>query len=163
VFRFVRLNAAPNAAVMGSDPDAFFLRALECWDTEAQQRHQTGRPITEATARERLKMRLFRDIVVRQARPATSARSPKDAFLLVLNERDTLDFARMAELLGLCATPDSVRDTLAVDGVIFEDPQEGWQTADAYLSGNVKPSSPSPRRPRWLTAGYSAKSTPYAL
>jgi N12 class adenine-specific DNA methylase len=138
VFRFGPLNSAPNTAVMGSDPDAFFLRALECWDTEAQQRHKTGRPVSEATARERLKMPLFRDIVVRQARPATSARSPKDAFLLVLNERGTLDFARIAELLGPGTTPDSVRDTLAAEGLIFEDPQAGWQTADAYLSGNVK-------------------------
>src|SRR5712691_10766535 len=138
VFRFGPLNAAPNATIMGSDPDAFFLRALECWDTAAQQRHQTGRPVTEAAARERLKMPLFREIVVRQAQPATSTRSPKDAFLLVLNERGTLDFARMAELLGPGTTPESVCDTLVVDGLIFEDPEAGWQTADAYLSGNVK-------------------------
>jgi N12 class adenine-specific DNA methylase len=76
--------------------------------------------------------------VVRQTKPPTSARSPRDAFLLVLNERGTLDFARMAELLGPGTTPESVRGTLAVDGLIFEDPQEGWQTADAHLSGNVK-------------------------
>jgi hypothetical protein len=76
--------------------------------------------------------------VVRQARPATSARSPKDAFLLVLNEGGTLDFARMAVLLGPGTTPDSVRDTLAAEGLIFEDPHARWQTADAYLSGNVK-------------------------
>jgi N12 class adenine-specific DNA methylase len=83
-------------------------------------------------------MPLFREIVVRQARPATSARSPKDAFPLVLNERGSLDFARMAELLGTGMTADVVRDTLVADGLIFEDPENGWQTADAYLSDNVK-------------------------
>jgi N12 class adenine-specific DNA methylase len=31
-----------------------------------------------------------------------------------------------------------VRDALAGDGLIFEDPESSWQTADAYLSGNVK-------------------------
>jgi N12 class adenine-specific DNA methylase len=138
VFRFGPLNAPANAAVMGTDPDAFFLRALERWDTEAQQRHRTGRPVADSAARERLKMPLFREIVVRLARPATSARSPKDAFLLVLNERGSLDFARMAELLGGCMTADVVRDTLVADGLIFEDPENAWQTADAYLSGNVK-------------------------
>ncbi len=137
VFRFGPLNAATNAAAMGTDPDAFFLRALERWDTEAQQRHESGRPVTDAAARDRLKMPLFRDIVVRQARPAISARSARDAHLIVLNERGALDFGRMAELLG-SGGPDSVRDALTVDGLIFEDPEAGWQTADAYLSGNVK-------------------------
>jgi len=36
---------------MGIDPDAFFLRALERWDTETQERHKTGRPVTDATTR----------------------------------------------------------------------------------------------------------------
>jgi N12 class adenine-specific DNA methylase len=138
VFRFGPLNAAPNAAATGADPDAFFLRALERWDTEAQQRHRTGRPVTDAAARERLKMPLFREIVVRQARPASFAHSPRDALLLVLNERGTLDFARMAELLGPGATAEGVRQSLAADGLIFEDPETGFATADAYLSGNVK-------------------------
>ena len=31
-----------------------------------------------------------------------------------------------------------MRDALAADGLIFKDPEAGWQTADAYLSGNVK-------------------------
>ena len=61
---------------MGINPDAFFLRALERWDTESQQRHKTGRPVTEASARQRLKMPLFHEIVVRQARPAISWRWP---------------------------------------------------------------------------------------
>jgi len=137
VFRFGPVNAAVNAAAMGTDPEAFFLRALERWDGDAQRRHTSGRTVTEPSARERLKMPLFHEIVVRQARPASSARSVRDAHLIVLNERGTLDFDRMAELLG-GSTPESVRDTLAADGLIFDDPEAGWQNADAYLSGNVK-------------------------
>jgi N12 class adenine-specific DNA methylase len=138
VFRFGPLNAHANAAAMGADPDAFFLRALERWDAEAQQRHRGGRPIAEATARERLKMPLFHEIVVRQARPATSARSARDALLIALNERGQLDFHRMADLLGTGSTPATVQAALASDGLVFEDPEGDWQTADAYLSGNVK-------------------------
>ena len=125
---------------MGIDPDAFFLRALEGWDTETQQRHKTGRPVAEAADRQRLKMPLFHDIVVRQGRPAISARSVRDAFLITLNERGALDFGRMAELLGPGGSQNenAVRDTLASEGLIFDDPEGGWQTADAYLSGNVK-------------------------
>jgi N12 class adenine-specific DNA methylase len=138
VFRFGPLNAQANVAAMGIDPDAFFLRALERWDTEAQQRHKTGRPVSETAARERLKMPIFHEIVVRQARPATSARSIRDAYLITLNERGTLDFSRMAELLGPGSSPDTVREALAADRLIFQDPEHGWQPADAYLSGNVK-------------------------
>ncbi len=138
VFRYGPLNAHANVAAMGINPDAFFLRALERWDTESQQRHKTGRPVTEASARQRLKMPLFHEIVVRQARPALSAGSLRDAYLITLNERGTLDFGRMAELLGPGSSQDDVRDALANDGLIFDDPERGWQTADAYLSGNVK-------------------------
>jgi len=88
------------------NPDAFFLRALERWDTETQQRHKTGRPVTEAAARQRLKMPLFNEIVVRQARPAFSARSVRDAYVITLNEHGALDFGRMAELLGPGKQPE---------------------------------------------------------
>jgi len=132
------LNAHANVAAMGIDPDAFFLRALERWDTETQERHKTGRPVTDATTRERLKTPLFHEIVVRQARPALSARSVRDAYLITLNECGALNFARMAALLGPGRSQDNVRDALADDGLIFDDPEAGWQSADAYLSGNVK-------------------------
>ena len=74
----------------------------------------------------------------RQARPARSARSVRDAYLITLNECGGLNFGRMAALLGPGSSPDDVRGALAADGLIFEDPEAGWQTADAYLSGNVK-------------------------
>ncbi len=125
VFRFGPVNAAVNAAAMGTDPEAFFLRALERWDSDTQRRHATGHPVTESAARERLKMPLFHEIVVRQSRPASSARSVRDAHLIVLNERGTLDFERMAELLD-GSPPERVRDTLAADGLIFDDPEAGW-------------------------------------
>src|SRR5437868_917659 len=51
VRRFGPLNASANVAAIGADPDAFFLRALERWDTEAQQHHRTGRPVMDGAAR----------------------------------------------------------------------------------------------------------------
>jgi len=113
---------------MGINPDAFSLRALERWDTESQERHKTGRPVTEASARQRLKMPLFHEIVVRQARPAVCAGSVRDAYLITLNERGTLDCGRLAELLGPGGSQDTVRDAPSGDGLIFDDPEGGWQT-----------------------------------
>ena len=60
-------------------------------------------------------MPLFHEIVVRQARPALSAGSVRDAYLITLNERGTLDFGRMAELLGPGSSQDAVRGALAND------------------------------------------------
>jgi len=65
----------------------------------------TGRAVSDQAARERLKIPLFHDIVGRQARLATHARSARDAFLITLNELGTLDFNRMAELLGSTTAP----------------------------------------------------------
>src|SRR5579859_7654343 len=70
-----------------------------------------------------LKMPLFHEIVVRQARPAVSARSVRDAYLITLNECGGLNFGRMAALLGPGSNPDDIRDALAADGLIFEDPE----------------------------------------
>ena len=123
VFRYGPLNAHANVAAMGSNPDAFFLRALERWDATTQLHHKTGRPVTDALARERLKMPLFHEIVVRQARPALSARSLRDAYLITLNERGGLDFGRMAELLGPGSSQDDVRDALAGRRAHFRRPR----------------------------------------
>jgi N12 class adenine-specific DNA methylase len=85
-------------------------------------------------------MPLFHEIVVRQARPARSARSVRDAYLITLNECGALEFGRMAELFGPGGSQNenAVHDALADDGLIFDDPEGGWHTADAYLSGDVK-------------------------
>ena len=110
VFRYGPLNAHANVAAMGINPDASTRTPSSCVrsnaDTETQQRHKTGRPVTEAAARQRLKMPLFNEIVVRQARPAFSARSVRDAYVITLNEHGALDFGRMAELLGPGKQPE---------------------------------------------------------
>jgi hypothetical protein len=115
-------------------------------DVEESIGRGEARPLTreerEAAARDRGPAKTVyapaSEIVVRQARPALSAGSVRDAYLITLNERGTLDFGRMAELLGPRSSEDNVRDALAGDGLIFDDPEGGWQTTDAYLSGNVK-------------------------
>ncbi len=62
-------------------------------------------------------------------------KSATDALAVVLNERGAVDIDRIAELRGVSAA-----DALAElgDAVFFDPQSKGWQTADAYLSGQVR-------------------------
>jgi N12 class adenine-specific DNA methylase len=60
--------------------------------------------------------------------------TPQDALFVSLDERGKLDLPHIAELLKL-----SVDDAIhALGPTVMEDPAQGWQTADEYLSGDVK-------------------------
>lgn len=64
----------------------------------------------------------------------TSAATAKDALVASLSERGRIDMDLMQELYGKPA--EQIADELG--DLIFSDPDAGWQTRDAYLSGNVK-------------------------
>lgn len=66
--------------------------------------------------------------------PPTSAATAKDALAAVLSERGRVDVDAMAVLYG-----KSPEETIAeLGGLIFRTPGGAYETADAYLSGNVK-------------------------
>lgn len=67
------------------------------------------------------------------AKPETAA-SAKDALATVLNERGRVDLDAISELYG--EPKDKVVAELG--GLIFKTPAGDYQTADEYLSGNVK-------------------------
>lgn len=60
--------------------------------------------------------------------------TPADALLSSLNDVGHVDIGLIASRLGL--TEADVIESLGT--AIYEDPESGWQTADQYLSGNVK-------------------------
>ena len=62
------------------------------------------------------------------------ANSAKDAMVASLAERGRVDLDYMAGLYG--HTPEAIAKEL--DGLVFKTPSGGWETRDAYLSGNVK-------------------------
>lgn len=60
--------------------------------------------------------------------------TPIDALLSSLNDVGRVDIPLIAQRVGLTEA-----DTIeALGSSIYEDPEDGWQTADQYLSGNVK-------------------------
>ena len=86
---------------------------------------------------------MFTKRTIRPERTVTHVDTPAEALAVSIGEKGKVDLSYMAELLG---TPgDFERITGELRGVIFKDPSEdvsdpeaGWQTADEYLSGNVR-------------------------
>ena len=79
---------------------------------------------------------------IRPERHVTHVETPSEALAVSIGERGKVDLPFMAELLGTPGEYEAITEGLR--GVIFKDPlssdqpEAGWQTADEYLSGNVR-------------------------
>ena len=111
-------RAFPVLNAVRDDPDWTLVAALEKIDNE------TGKITPSKFLSER-----------QLNRPKKAeVRSASDALLSVLNDLGKVDVDEIAARLG--ESQASVIDALGT--AIYEDPSEGWVTADAYLSGNVR-------------------------
>jgi N12 class adenine-specific DNA methylase/adenine-specific DNA methylase len=109
----------PNIQPFVDDPDCWLVASIEDYDLETN----TAKPGPIFTER----------VISPPAAPLIT--SAADALAVVLNERGHVDVDHIAELLHA-----RVDDVIAELGsAIFRDPADGsWQTADAYLSGQVR-------------------------
>lgn len=109
----------PNLQPFLDDPDCWLVASIEDYDLETD----TARPGPLFTER----------VIAPPSAPIIT--SAADALAVVLNERGHVDIDHIAELLH--ADADAVIADLG--DAIFRDPATGaWQTADAYLSGQVR-------------------------
>lgn len=113
------INLRANQSLLKDDPDLPFLLALERYDEDSKT----------AT-----KAAIFRDRIVGIVAPPTHADTAKDAMLISLNESGQLNFERMGQLTG--KSEAELVDEL--DDVLYLNPEGGWETADVYLSGDVR-------------------------
>ena len=78
---------------------------------------------------------MFTKRTIRQRQSVTSVDTAAEALALSIGEKARVDMAYMSQLTG--KSEEEIIDEL--NGVIFLDPVYGdWQTADEYLSGNVR-------------------------
>lgn len=90
---------------------------------------------------ERMKQKVLADDVARKC-VGSVLNTPSEALAISIGEHGKVDLPYMAELLGTPGEYDSIKTEL--QGVIFKDPMapddpvSGWQTADEYLSGDVR-------------------------
>jgi N12 class adenine-specific DNA methylase len=110
----------PNIVKFREDPDAMLVMSLEEYD------ETTGKATKAA---------IMTKDVVGKCPPVTHVRSAEEGLLVSLNHRGVVDLPYIATLYG---TPeDKVISELG--DLVFHDPElKTWQTADAYLSGNVR-------------------------
>ena len=122
------INDKKNARLFDDDSSYYLLCSLENLDENKNLKSKAD---------------MFTKRTIRPERVVTSVDTPSEALAVSIGEHGKVDLPYMAELLG---TPGNYeRITTELSGVIFkdpaadaDDPEAGWQTADEYLSGNVR-------------------------
>ena len=122
------INDKKNARLFDDDSSYYLLCSLENLDENRQLKSKAD---------------MFTKRTIRPERVVTSVDTPSEALAVSIGEHGKVDLPYMADLLG---TPgDYERITTELSGVIFkdpaadaDDPEASWQTADEYLSGNVR-------------------------
>ena len=122
------INDKKNARLFDDDSSYYLLCSLENLDENKNLKSKAD---------------MFTKRTIRPEHIVTSVDTPSEALAVSIGEHGKVDLPYMAELLG---TPGEYgRITTELSGVIFkdpaadaDDPESGWQTADEYLSGNVR-------------------------
>src|SRR5262249_35667185 len=114
------IRRTPNLVKFREDPDAMLVMSLEDYD------EVTGKATKAA---------IMTKDVVGKTPPVTRVRSAEEGLLVSLNLRGVVDVPFIASLYG--RTDEEVITELG--DLVFHDPEsQSWQTADAYLSGDVR-------------------------
>jgi len=120
VSRYGAVSTRENTRAYAGDPDLPLLLSLESYDPQTET--ATKAPIFERRTIERYT-------------PAEHADSAAEALLITLNEMGRVDWTRIEQLTGKTA-PEAQEE---LDALVYRNPEGGtWETADAYLSGNVR-------------------------
>ena len=122
------LNDRKNGRLFEDDSSYYLLCSLENLDENKQLKSKAD---------------MFTKRTIRPEHTVTSVDTPSEALAVSIGEHGRVDLPYMAKLLG--SPGDYERITTELQGVIFKDPsadadepEAGWQTADEYLSGNVR-------------------------
>ena len=122
------LNDRKNGRLFEDDSSYYLLCSLENLEENKQLKSKAD---------------MFTKRTIRPEHTVTSVDTPSEALAVSIGEHGRVDLPYMAELLG--SPGDYERITTELQGVIFKDPsadadepEAGWQTADEYLSGNVR-------------------------
>ncbi|MCD8231131.1 MAG: DEAD/DEAH box helicase family protein [Clostridiales bacterium] len=114
------ISSTANRRAFSQDSSYCLLASLEILDEEGNLKRKAD---------------IFTTRTIRRAQPVTSVDTASEALAVSIGERARVDVPFMAELSGM--TEDEVTEELS--GVIFKNPlTDQWETADEYLSGNVR-------------------------
>jgi N12 class adenine-specific DNA methylase len=114
------IRRMPNVVKFREDPDAMLVMSLEDYD------ETTGKASKAA---------ILQKDVVGKTPAVTQVRSAEEGLLVSLDHKGGVDLAYISQLYG---KPEA-EVAIELGDLIYLDPEsKTWQTADAYLSGNVR-------------------------
>jgi N12 class adenine-specific DNA methylase len=120
ISRFGPLNARENVKAFSDDPDLPLLVSLEDFDPETKRATKTA---------------IFDRRTLERYRPVERVETASEALLVSLNETGEINWPRMESLTGRRAS--ELQNELG--SLAYRNPEGGaWETADRYLSGNVR-------------------------
>jgi N12 class adenine-specific DNA methylase/predicted nucleotidyltransferase len=118
--KYGRITSPANKRAFNQDGSYCLLCSLEETDDEGNFKEKAA---------------IFTKRTIKKAEVITSVDTATEALAVSLAEKAGVDLAYMAGLTG--KSTDAIKEELI--GVIFENPATGrWETADEYLSGNVR-------------------------
>jgi N12 class adenine-specific DNA methylase len=130
------IHRRPNHDPFRDDPDAWLVASIEACDPDTNQ----------ATPGPALRGRIVRPPITRRVASAA------DALAVALSEDGRVDLGRIGEILDL--PDDETAHTLGA--LVYRNPTtEAWETADAYLSGNVRAKLLSAREAATIDPTYA--------
>ena len=120
VARFGPLSTRENVRAFADDPDQPLLLSLEEFDPET---------------RKAAKSAIFVRQTLERYRPVEAVETAPEALLVSLNETGQINWQRMERLTGRSSSELQIE----LGGLAYRNPEGGtWETADRYLSGNVR-------------------------
>ena len=114
------INSRANRLAFSADSSYYLLCSLEVLDDDGRLERKAD---------------IFTRRTINRRIPVTHVDTAQDALAVSIGERARVDLPYMAQLTGKSET-ELIND---LQGAVFRDPGENiWQTADEYLSGNVR-------------------------
>ena len=115
------INAQANRNAIKADPDSYSILALENWNPETKKA---------------VKSDIFSKNTIAPNRTVTSAKDVAEGLIVSVNQTGGVDAALIAKLTG--KTEVDVTRELLDSRAVFKNRDGGLETAEVYLSGNVR-------------------------
>lgn len=137
VARHGPVSSRENVKAFAGDPDQPLLLALEIYDPETKTARKTA---------------VFERRTLERCRPVEHVDTAAEALAVSLNETGGIDWPRMEQLAG--RTERQLQRELGA--LVYRNPEGGlWETADRYLSGDVRAKLKAAEAAAALDASYA--------
>ncbi len=137
VWRHGPLSSKENVKAFAGDPDHPLLLSLETYDPETKRAAKTA---------------VFEHRTLERYRPVEHAETAAEALTVSLNETGAINWPRMEQMTG--SNAKLLQRELG--NLVYRNPEGGeWETADCYLSGNVRAKLAVARSASALDPGYA--------